>query len=72
LAVDITQAVAYFKIELNGSVIKSFDASHCVRDRNETIEPLLTALCQETVRVSRVAHEERVAVNGRPQENDNE
>jgi hypothetical protein len=49
LAIDITQAVAYFKIELNGSVIKSFDASSCVRDRKEITEPLLTALCQETV-----------------------
>jgi hypothetical protein len=58
LIIDITQAVTYFKIELNGSVIKSFDASHRVRDRKEITEPLLTAPCQETVRASRVAHKE--------------
>jgi hypothetical protein len=58
LAIDITQAVTYFKIELNGSVINSFDASRRVRDRKEITEPLLTALCQETVRASRVAHKE--------------
>jgi len=33
LAVDITQAAAYFKIEPNGSVIKTFDAS--LRAANE-------------------------------------